>query len=132
MEDHRSKHEVQIYIGADKVIRINVDGVCATRIRLEGTKVVFEDERAKPEPDVIIPDFNFFIEDRQVRGIEGYAIRCEPSKTVGYFAAAYVSRDQAERVLHNIIKDFNMQHYRANFTNASSPLYVRDIDGKDK
>jgi len=41
-----AKHVVEVMVGDDNVVRVNVDGICQFRIRMElGCKVEFNDER---------------------------------------------------------------------------------------
>jgi hypothetical protein len=46
--NHTATQDVELVIGSDRIIRINIDGTCALRVRLqEGAALYIEDRRPK-------------------------------------------------------------------------------------
>jgi hypothetical protein len=39
--NHTATRDVELVIGSDRIIRINVDGICALRVRLQGDALVY-------------------------------------------------------------------------------------------
>lgn len=35
-QDFRAEHQIEVMIGTDKIVRVNIDGVCAIRAKAEG------------------------------------------------------------------------------------------------
>lgn len=50
MVDRVSYEELEIFVGSDKVVRINVDGVCAMRIRVEDFQKIVIDLQGELHP----------------------------------------------------------------------------------
>jgi hypothetical protein len=34
-QDFKASHQLEVMVGSDRIVRINIDGVCALRVRLE-------------------------------------------------------------------------------------------------
>lgn len=51
MNDHLAEKQLEIVIGSDRIIRINIDGTCVLRVRLEpGAEYVIDNRGATLEP----------------------------------------------------------------------------------
>lgn len=49
MRDVVAEHEIEVFVGADRVVRFNVDGVCVARAKAEGRAIiVIKDRYDKP------------------------------------------------------------------------------------
>lgn len=56
--DHAAFKQVEVVIGADRIVRVNIDGICALRARMrDGCEYITDDRRKRieppPPPDVL-------------------------------------------------------------------------------
>jgi hypothetical protein len=51
MQDHTAIKQLELIVGTDRIVRVNIDGICALRVRLHGdAELVIRDFRKLLEP----------------------------------------------------------------------------------